>query len=437
MTTTSSKNGIERLEGLFPDLPRSALIKADTIRKGIRYTPNLLTIGKWAVPQVHYIFEWDHQDLHSKNDVVEGWVTVPGVFQLGDGTTTILKLDNTSPYEIRSEGDARYRLYSDDEPIDEVYFEPRPEWFGKRTKDGTLMCKVVSSPGRNCILSLTLLGHCEYFNTGDQCAFCCLVPSTDKFRELGIEKGMRTKADQVLEVYEAIAEEHSVGHINITGGGLRDTKKEAELYVKFLTEVMDGLGPNNQVPWLVIPQALDGDSQKRIHEAGRGKIFLCHPIEVWNEKQFEVMVPGKAKYVGRKNWTDALVRAVGIFGRGRVLTNIVGGMEMAPPHGFKTYAEGMKSTVDYFEWCFQRDIVPSYLFWTSAPGAVYEEIPPPPTEYMLSATVEFLKLQKKYRMPFPRCICHKCRAVCVESDIMRLVPEYRLLDDGTSLYSYC
>jgi len=427
---------VEKLQELFPGLPRSVVIKADVIRKGVRYTPNLLAIGKWAVPQVHYIFEWDHQDLHSKSDAAEGWITVPGVFQLGDGTTAILKLDNTSPYEIRNAGDARYWLYCDDDPVEEVYFEPRPEWFAKRTRDGTLMCKVAASPGRNCIFAITLLGHCEYFNTGEQCVFCCLVPTADKFRQLGIEKAVRAKADQVLEVYETVLREHPIAHVNLTGGGLKDLRKEAELYVGFLRAVMDRLPAGDEVPWLVIPQALDEESQKRIHEAGRGKGFLCHPIEGWDERHFEVMAPGKAKYVGRRNWLAALERAVGIFGRGRVVTNVVGGLEMAPPHGFGSYAEGMKATVEYFEWCFQRGIVPSYLFWTSAPGSVYAEVEPPPTEYMLSATLEFLERQRKYRLPFPACVCHKCRAVSVESDIMRLVPEYRLLPDGTSLYAY-
>ena len=125
------KERIASLAEAFPELPTSLLLKTDVIRHGVRFSPLLVRIAHWALPQTHLIFEWDHQDMHGPNDVTEGWTTYPQTFCLPDGTTVMIMLDNESPYEIRYLGDGQYALYCDDERLTPVYFTPRPEWFTK------------------------------------------------------------------------------------------------------------------------------------------------------------------------------------------------------------------------------------------------------------------------------------------------------------------
>jgi hypothetical protein len=71
------KERIASLHETFPGLPTSILLKTDVVRQGVRFTPAMERIARWALPQTHLIFEWDHEDIHGPTDVTEGWTTYP------------------------------------------------------------------------------------------------------------------------------------------------------------------------------------------------------------------------------------------------------------------------------------------------------------------------------------------------------------------------
>ncbi len=421
VSSEGRRKGLERIEELqarFPDLPRSAVVKADVFREGIAWTPDLQAIGRWAIPHTHMIFDWDHDHLDDKVEVGEGWMLVPAIVQLRDGTTTIVKLAAESPYSVAIQpGDARYVLRRDGEEVEEVYFESRPQWFLRRTSDGTLMCKVVSTAGRSCIFAITLLGHCQYFTSNEQCVFCCIVPAVDHARELGIERTMKPTVERVLEVYRAAREEHAVGHFNLTGGGLLDRAREASLYVRFLDEMMERLGPEDDLPWHVITQALAESDQRRLVEAGRGRITLCHPLEVWEEKLFPILVPGKARHVGRDEWIGAMLRAGKLLDPWRATTTIVAGCETVAPHGLPTLQAAVESMRAYLTFFLDQGVLPRFTFWTPAPGSPWEGSPPPPTEYFLEVSRLQRDLYAHYGVPPLQSTCRKCRAVSLEADL--------------------
>ncbi len=409
---------ITELEQKFPSIPHSAIIKADVFREGVAWTPDLNIIGRWAIPHTHMIFDWDHDRLDDKLEVEEGWVLIPCLFQLRDGTSTILKLAADSPYTIKIlPGDARYMLCRDGEDLQEVFFEPRPRWFMRRARDGTPMCKIVSTAGRNCIFAITLLSYCQYFKTDEQCVFCCIVPSVDHARERGIERTMKPTVNRVLEVYRAATEEHPVGHFNLTGGGLIDRQREAGLYVRFLDEMMQQLGDDNALPWHVITQALAEDDQKRLVDAGRGKMTLCHPLEVWEEKLYPILVPGKARHVGRTQWIEAMVRAAKLVNPWRATTTIVAGCETVPPNGFSTISAALRSMEEYLTFFLEHGVLPRFTFWTPAPGSPWEHSPTPPTEYFLEISQLQRELYQKHEVPLPKSTCRKCRTVSLEADL--------------------
>ena len=417
------KKGLARiaeLEEKFPGMPRSVIIKTDAFREGVAWTPDLNINGRWAIPHTHMIFDWDHDRLDDKVEIGEGWMLIPAIFQLQDGTATILKLAAEAPYEIKIlEGDARYMLYRDGEAVEEVFFEPRPQWFTKRTSDGTLMCKVASSAGRNCIFAITLLSYCQYYHDHEQCVFCCIVPSVEHAKDLGIDRVLKPTAQRVFETYETVTNEQPVSHFNLTGGGLLDRKKEADLYVKFLSQMMRNLGGDER-PWHFSPPALAYYHQPRLYEAGEGKITICHPLEAWEEKLFPIIAPGKAKHVGRDEWIKAVLRLEKIFGPWEATTTIVAGCETAQPHGFSTIGEAVKSMENYLTFFLDRGVLPRFTFWTPAPGAQWETSPAPPSEYFLEISQLQHELYGKYGAPLPRSTCRKCRVVSIESDILWL-----------------
>jgi hypothetical protein len=421
--TDTGRKGLARVAELqekFPGIPHSAIVKADVFREGVAWTPDLNVIGRWAIPHTHMIFDWDHDRLDDKVEVEEGWVLIPCLFQLRDGTSTILKLAADSPYTIKIlPGDARYMLCRDGDEVEEVFFEPRPRWFMRRASDGTPMCKIVSTAGRNCIFAITLLSYCQYFKTDEQCVFCCIVPSVDHARELGIERTLKPTVHRVLEVYRAASEEHPVAHFNLTGGGLIDRGREAELYVRFLDEMMRHLGDDDR-PWHVITQALAEDDQRRLVEAGRGRITLCHPLEAWDERLFPILAPGKARHVGRDEWIEATLRSARMLSPWRATTTVVAGCETVPPHGFPTISAALKSMQEYLTFFLEHGVLPRFTFWTPAPGSPWEHLPPPPTEYFLEISQLQHELYQKHGAPMLPSTCYKCRTVSLESDLARL-----------------
>ena len=91
---------LRELYDKYSDTPKSIIIKAECIREGMRSTPALGDIAKWAMHDPHWLFDWDHDDLHEEGAGGAMGEFVPDVFQLDDETTVKIILDNESPYEI-------------------------------------------------------------------------------------------------------------------------------------------------------------------------------------------------------------------------------------------------------------------------------------------------------------------------------------------------
>ena len=408
-------NHLEELLNKFSDIPRSVVLKTDLLRLGVKHTPILKEIGTWSRPQTHSVYEFDHEDVHTKDDTTEGWVNIPCEFRFSDGTSTMLIVDTKSPYEIRGE-DGKHMLYLGENPIEEVIFCPRPTWYMKKTSHGTLMSTVGYQVG-DCI-TVICVNHCEYFNTDDACGFCCLNPTTDRSRELGIDRTIARTVDDFVETYAEASKETC--HITLSGGGLIDRKKEAGRHIRMLTALRDaGYRPDEL---MTVVQALEEEDTRRLYDLGVATC-IAFDMEVWQGDMWPIIVPGKSKFVGRDRWINCLIKAVEIFGRGNVMTNFVAGCEMVPPHGFKDVDEAVNSTLDGFEWLVQRGITPHFTCWSNNPGSKLANVELPPTEYYLKLGIGHHKLLIKYDLSLPKARCHDCSSNAPGYDFQRLVAE--------------
>jgi len=417
--TPRGRERILRLKESFPDVPESILIKTDVIRHGVCYSDDLTRIARWALPQTHLIFEWDHEDRHGPEDVTEGWTTYPQVFCLPDGTTVMIMLDSTSPYEIRYMGDGQYALFCDGSLVTQVYFTPRPGWFTRRTRDGSLMCKVAGGNGE-CVFGVINFNYCEYFTDEEQCRYCTIVPTMERSRELGMGRLPAKVLDRIVETFNAASEEGGIEHLCISGGSYLDRRKEADLYIQLVKAIRDAEGYKEGTPFLLATQAFDEEDAKRLYEAGEGSVYASWAMETWEESLWPQVVPGKSRHVGRGKWLELLCGAVEIFGRGEVASNFVAGVEMAPENGFKTEEEALESTLAGFEWLLKHDIRPAYSMWTVAPGSLYDELQAPSTSYYVKLGMAWNALNRKYDMPEPRTGCYKCMCYTTYRDFLRL-----------------
>ena len=402
---TSSANAIDKLSSQFPEVPRSILIKADVVAKGIKYTPELSRIGEWALPQDHRLFDWDHDDEHSEDQSEKTWTKIPLCFYLKDKTTIMLELDRKSPYEIIEENGG-YLLLLNKLPLEDVFFLERPPWYEKKADDGSYLAAFGNQRGWDCF-AVCILNFCEYFKTGEQCRFCSIVPTRQRDEKRGVERMISKKIEGVSQAALAAFEHGGICEISITGGGFFDRSKEADLYIRTINAIKKAIGRENEtLRGHIVIQAMEENDLKRIHDTGIEAISMN--LEVWDEKLFEKICPGKAKHVGRQRWLDSLTNAVNIWGRGKVYTSFVVGCELAAPFGFKSIDEAVASNLEGFEWMLRHDIVPDYLPWSSFPGSNFEHLSLPPTEYYLKIGLGRHRLMMKYDMyPHPTTYCYR------------------------------
>lgn len=417
---------LRELADAFPEVPRSIVTKIDVLREGIRFTPDILEIGRWALPEY---LPWD-PDVHKQykaltDDLVgECWAWLPMKFNFANGVTTKIVYDfirrTESPYEIRREGSETFFLHRDGEPIEEVFFDRRPAWLSKKSSDGRPLAAVFSLASPDSLLGFPIK-FCAYYKPEDICRFCCLNPAGVNLPQK-LKKETLIDAPRYAEAFDAALEESDIQHICFTGGGLKDPSKEAGRYVDVVSavdRVRRRRGRNTAVQAMSV--ALGREEQERIRDAGADEISFN--MEVWEESLWPEVVPGKSKHVGRGLWMERLLLATEVFGARRACTQFVVGVEKVSPRGFRSLEEGTRSVLEGIEWCCRNGIRPHTTTWFNTPGSVYEEQQAPPTEYFLTVALERHKLMTKYGM-YPAAEiatpsygqCHHCGYLSTDAD---------------------
>ena len=420
---------IDELLKKFPRYPKSKLIRAAVLRDGIRFTPNLIDIASWALPQSNWVLEYTHYkhatekiekhiqqhalDDESANLARHGWVETPSGFRFPDYTYIQIGFNDDSPWEVKTEwlgstfsmagmGGERYFLCHGDERVEEVVFEPRPKWLTAKTSDGKTFSSVMQLISAQ-VFNACVLRHCEYFNTDVHCRFCAMTGGSKALREVGIQHHMALKPEHAVEAFEAAQRETGVNVILLSGGTLRDQDREAEAYyrlVQALAEKRDDLRAQTYI--LAGTTAFEKDKAQRLRDLGLD--LLMYDLEVWDPEVFQFVCPGKAAHIGRDRWLQRLLDAREAFGKGRVGTNLVLGAELAQPGGFRDRDKALAAWEACFEWCLSNDIVPMLTIWQPSAGSKFEGARnTAPVDYLLEVGAMRRTAMKKYDM-FSHCI---------------------------------
>jgi hypothetical protein len=107
-------------------------------------------------------------------------------------------------------------------------------------------------------------------------------------------------------------------------------------------------------------------------------------LEVWDERLWPGIVPGKAGIMSRERWLEALEYAVQVFGKGQVASVLVAGLE---PRG---------SFLDGVEWLAKGGIYGVPIPWAPAPGSALEGHQTPTAAWHLEVTVKTLEIWERY-----------------------------------------
>jgi hypothetical protein len=368
----------ELLEGLvarFPHIPREAVLKEDLLRSGIAFDPSALTDNEDGAvkPKSYFIFSFDHKTLKDLGEAAQR--RPPEEIALTGGpldlrrTIVSVRTNPDSPYRVSRGDDGALRLSLEGRALADVSLPPMPEYYRHRLENGKSVMEIAPTIQWGYLIYLTVLRLCQYFGAKEECQFCDINHNWRQHKQAGRPYTGVKPVEEVLEALEIIDRYDADGlshAYTLTGGSITSTVdglREAEFYGRYARAIEERF-PGR---WIgkVVAQALPKEEARIFKEHG---IRIYHPnYEVWDERIFPLVSPGKQRYVGREEWHRRILDAREIFGARYVIPNFVAGVEMAKPHGFTSIDDAIRSTAEGLDFFMSRGVTPRFTTWCPEP----------------------------------------------------------------------
>ncbi|MDR1614805.1 MAG: hypothetical protein LBS26_04465 [Campylobacteraceae bacterium] len=389
--TARSTLSFEEVAAKYPEFPRLVMLKTDIHRRGVYYTPKALEavdITKHQLGGTH-IFGTRDGKLTKR----------PEAFVLRDGTSVLstpTPLEN-SPYVVDLI-DGRVVLTDDGEVLEEVFYWEKPDYYDKKTSSGALMQNIIGS--RSQRLYLTPNRYCHFWSDDQGCRFCDIVNNLKQQRD-EIEMQTRIKSKDVHEtIKEALKEKGRFTAICITSGsdfhGNMPFDKEIDYYIEILNSVSENF-TTDKIPVQLVCTAVTKEQLKRIYE-NTNILSLTMNIEVLNENIFNIVCPGKARWVGYKEWKRRLIDAVEIFGESRVNTGIVSGVELSKPFGFQSEDEALEAVIKEADELASHGVSTVNMVWVPRPNTYLANQKNASLEYYVRLSYKLQEIRRKYNL---------------------------------------
>jgi biotin synthase-related radical SAM superfamily protein len=398
----------------YPHLPPLIILKTDVQRRGVHYTDQVLAVldeEQHAVTGTH-IFGTRDGRIASR----------PESLLLRDGTsiiTTPTPLDQR-PYVVDLH-DGRPHLFDGKEPLEEVDFWPAPAFYRQTSASGIPMKNIVSCRPQR--LNIFPYRYCTFWNDGKGCAFCDIVCQLKKGKEELQIPAKLEPAEVAAVVGEALKEPGRFSAVFLTSGSIISGRTpfddEVDYYIAILREVGKHFR-TQKYPSQLIGTAFSEQQLERLYNE-TGLMSYTADIEVLNEELFNRLCPGKAEWIGYQEWKRRLVRAVDIFGPGRVNTGLVAGIELAKPFGFQNEDEALARVLEEAEELASQGVSTVFIVWSPRPGTPLGNQQNASLEYYVRLAEGLHNLRRKYRLPiafddYRHCGNHP------DTDLSRLLP---------------
>ncbi|MDP4145064.1 MAG: radical SAM protein [Bacillota bacterium] len=353
---------------LYEELYIKAELSIDGVNIG-KDALKALDVGGTIQEQVHSGFEMD-KETHVGIDL-------PASFKLPNGLVSPFKWNRGSEYTIALEGD-KYVLIKRGNKLFEINFQKRPLYYSLKTSDGQPMHNIATFVNDSS-LSAFYSNECAYKEKGEDCLFCNVNATKDTYAE---KEGIFWKTPlQIAETVQAAYKEGIADHVTVTGGIIPE-RREIDYYLDVAEEIKNKTGLQDFNGTAVIAAPLDLSNIDRLKEAGYRTIGLN--IELWDKNFYQTICPGKARNSGGwDHWLKAIEYAVGVFGHGKVRSNIVGGIEPK------------QKTLEGVEYFSSIGVVCLPSAWCANPGSALEGHRTPEAAWHLDLAEKVVHLQKK------------------------------------------
>jgi hypothetical protein len=366
---------VEGLMERFAHIPPEAVLKEDLLRTGIDFDTSALSdnLEGEIKPKSYFIFSFDQKPLTQLGEAAlrrppEEIALTGGPYNLRR-TIVSVRVNPDSPYRIAL-GETGLKLSLEGRVIADVGLPPMPEYYRHELENGKTVMETAPTIQWGYLIYLTVLRLCQYFGAKEECQFCDINHNWRQHKKEGRPYTGVKPVDDVLEAL-AIIDRYDVEKVSkaytLTGGSVTSTVDglaEADFYGRYAQAIEERF-PNR---WIgkVVAQALPKADVQRYKDYG---ITIYHPnYEVWDKRLFEIISPGKERYVGREEWHRRIFDAADVFGARFVIPNFVAGVEMAKPFGFATVDEAIASTTEGLDYFMSRGITPRFTTWCPEPS---------------------------------------------------------------------
>jgi hypothetical protein len=366
---------VEELMARFPHVPGEAVLKEDLLKTGMAFDDSALTdnLEGEVKPKSYFIFSFDQKPLKELGEAArrrppEELALTGGPYGLRR-TIVSVRVNPDSPYRVSRTEDGELRLSLEGRDLADVGLPPMPEYYRHGLANGKTVMETAPTIQWGYLIYLTVLRLCQYFGAKEECGFCDI---NHNWRQHKQEGRPYTGVKQVEDVLEALAiiDRYDTANVSkaytLTGGSVTSTVDglhEADFYGRYAQAIEERF-PNR---WIgkVVAQALPKAEVQRFKDYG---IKIYHPnYEVWDERLFSIISPGKERYVGRSEWHRRIFDAAEVFGSRYVIPNFVAGVEMARPFGFERVEDAIASTAEGLDHFMSRGITPRFTTWCPEP----------------------------------------------------------------------
>ena len=267
---------------------------------------------------------------YSITDWVNKKVPFPSEIKLEDRVYVGFHYRPASIFRLAHVDDYNLAIFKNDEPVVDAALIKRPSYYSFKSGDGVPL-QAIGVSCANHGVSFFINDYCQYFKENENCRFCTLVPTQQRFNDTLKYK----KVDRVDETMAKIIElGDRVDFVQLSGGSLYDHDGEVRNYIQYIETVkkhLESQGLQGRTPvHLTTMPPRDLEILKELKDAGLNTISF--DLECATQQYFEKYCPGKTKSYGYQGMRKALQEAVNVFGRGNVFTIIIVGIE--PPEVF-------------------------------------------------------------------------------------------------------
>jgi len=389
--------------------------------EGIRYTEALGMAAEHSFPNFYpYRFQPGERNPTGKTTV-----EIPYLLRTRDGTLSRVKGAGDSPWYISGSQADGYQLSREGSASLAIEFEPLPQWMRGQTPDGFPMAQTgLSLHGDMGVINIA--PGCEYFlekvdKVSMRCTFCAYGAPDKRTQNLGQVTGKRSLPastyQRIQDTLRAALAESELRHLYLVGGSMTDWHEEGKRFVEIARAVREV--NHDRVPVTCGSGALPDDVLDELH--GEGLVeAVCFNLEIWSKPLFEKVCPGKNRFVGYERWIESLESAVGRWGRGRVYSAMVAGIELEPEYGLSWEAAADLAIEGAEDLC-SRGIIPIYSLYWPVGGRDHPDYMSRLRSYFERLSIAYQAIREKYQLQiWEGFMCRRCAYMQMECDLDHL-----------------